>query len=129
MADAATDWSADRFKIRNIVDELNEAATVPKSLRKDLETRLVLAWGETPGSEDRSTTAWRKRQARNVYQEIQDRSNHLFLAFILAMGPTACGRSGFKNCIQALLKADADDPHILRLNVGAKELFESMASK
>lgn len=129
MADVATDWSADIAKIRHIVQELNEAGNVPKALRNDLESRLVLAWGDIAGPQDRSTTAWRKRNARNVYQDIQDESHHLFLAFILAMGPTACSRTGVKNCIKALLKADTDRPHKLRLNLVAKELFESMAIK
>ncbi len=129
MADAATEWSADLSKIRDIVQGLNEARTVPKPLRNDLESRLVLAWGGIPGPEDRSTTAWRKRNARNVYQEIQDESHHLFLAFTLAMGPTACSRTGFKNCVQALLKADKDRPHELRLDLEAKEFFESIAIK
>jgi len=129
MADAATEWSADISKIRNIVQEMNEAGNVPKFLRNDLESRLVLAWGDIAGPEDRSTTAWRKRNARNVYQDIQDESNHLFLGFVLAMGPTACSRTGIKDFIKALLKADTDRPHKLRLNLGAKELFESMAIK
>ena len=129
MADTATEWSADLSKIRDMVQRLNEAHTVPKSLRNDLESRLILAWGEIPGPDDRSTTAWRKRNAKNVYQEIQDESHHLFLAFALAMGPTACSRTGFKDCVQALLKADKDKPHELLLDLEAKELFETIAIK
>ena len=129
MADAAIDWSADIAKFRHIVQELNEAGNVPKARRNDLESRLVLAWGDIADPQDQSTTAWRKRNARNVYQEIQDKSHHLFLAFVLAMGPTACSKTGIKNCIKVLLKADTDRPHKLRLNLGAKELFESMAIK
>ena len=45
------------------------------------------------------------------------------------MGPTACSRTGFQNCVKAILKADADNLYKLRLNLGAKELFESMAIK
>ena len=127
MANAAAEWSADVSKVRDIVQGLNEARTIPKSFRNDLESRLVLAWGEIPDPQDQSTTAWRKRNARSIYQEIQDESHHLFLAFVLAMGPTACSRTGFKKCVQALLKADT--PHNLRLSLKAKELFESIAIK
>ena len=129
MTDATTEWSADVSKIQDVVRELNEARNIPKSLRVDLENRLVLAWGEIPDPQDQSTTAWRKRNARNIYQEIQDESQHLFLAFVLAMGPPACSKSGFKKCVQALLKAEEDTPHKLQLNLKAKELFESIANK
>ena len=43
------------------------------------------------------------------------------------MGPTVCSRAGFKNCDQALLKADKNGRQELQLNLEAKELFESIA--
>ncbi|KAL2041527.1 hypothetical protein N7G274_005909 [Stereocaulon virgatum] len=129
MADAGIEWMADISKIQDIAQGLNETGKVPRSLKDDLESRLVLAWGAIPGPRDRSKTAWRRRNTQNMYQEIQDESHHLFLTFILAMGTTACSRSGFKNCVQALLKADKDKPYRLRLNPEAKELFEYIAIK
>ena len=126
MADPAIEWSADILKIQDTAQALNEAGNVPKPLRNDLESRLVLAWGESADLQDQSTTAWRKRNAQNIYQEIQDENHHLFLAFMLAMGPTACSRTGFKNGVQALLKADKNGRQKLQLNLEAKELFESI---
>ncbi len=127
MADPAMEWRADILKIQDTAQVLNEAGNVPKPLRNDLESRLVLAWGESADLADQSTTAWRKRNAQNIYEEIQDENHHLFLAFILAMGPTACSRTGFKNCVQALLKADRNGRQKLQLNLEAKELFKSIA--
>ena len=127
MADLATEWRADILRIQHTAQALNEAGNVLKSLRNDLESRLVLAWGESADLQDQSTTAWRKRNAQNIYQEVQDENHHLFLAFILAMGPTACSRTGFKTCVQALLKADRNGRQKLQLNREAKELFESTA--
>lgn len=127
MAHPVVQWTADILKVQDIAQVLNEAGNVPKSLRNDLESRLVLAWGEIADSQEQSTTAWRKRNAQNIYLEIQDENHHLFLAFILAMGPTACSRAGFRNCVQALLKADKNGRQKLQLNPEAKELFESIA--
>lgn len=127
MADPMIAWRADIAKIKDTAQALNEAGNVPKSLRNDLESRLVLAWGENTDLSDQSTTAWRKRNAQNIYREIQDENHHLFLAFILAMGPTACSRTGFKDCVQALLKADKSGRQKLQLDLEAKELFESIA--
>ena len=128
MTDATNEWSADVSRIQDVLHESNEARNIPKSLRDDLENRLVLAWGEIHDPQDQSTTGWRKRNARNIYREIQDESQHLFIAFVLAMRPTACSRSGFKRCVQALLKAE-DRANKLQLNLKAKELFESIATK
>ena len=127
MADPGIKWRADILKVQDIAQALNEAGNIPQSLRDDLESRLVLAWGGVADSQDQSTTAWRKRNAQKIYLEIQDETHHLFLAFILAMGPTACSRTGFKNCVQVLLKADKDGRQELKLNLDAKELFESIA--
>jgi len=46
MADATIEWSVEFSRIQDIVQGLNEAGNVPKSLRNDLESRLALAWGE-----------------------------------------------------------------------------------
>ena len=127
MADPAMEWRADILKIQDTAQALNEAGNVPKPFRNDLESRLVLAWGESANLSDHSTTAWRKKNAQSIYEEIQDENHHLFLAFILTMGPTACCRTGFKNCVQALLKADKNGRQKLQLNLEAKELFESIA--
>ena len=127
MAATTAEWTADESRIRDVIQELNQARNIPRSLRDDLESRLVLAWGETPDPQDRSTTAWRKRHAMNMYQQIQGENQHLFLAFVLVVGPTACGRAGFKNFVQSLLTADEDRPLKLRLSRKAKEMFESMA--
>lgn len=87
----------------------------------------MLAWGENSDLSDQLTTAWRKRNAQNIYQDIQDENHYLFLAFILAMGPMACSRTGFKDCVQAVLKADKSGRQKLQLDLEAKELFESIA--
>jgi len=127
MADPEIEWRADISKVHDTAQALNKAGNVPKSLRTDLESRLVLAWGKKEDLPNQSTTAWRKRNAQNIYQEIQDENHHLFLAFILAMGPTACSRTGFKDCVQTLLKADRSGRRKLQLDLDAKELFESIA--
>lgn len=50
MADPVVQWTANILKVQDIAQVLNEAGNVPKSLRNDLESRLVLAWGETADS-------------------------------------------------------------------------------
>ncbi|KAL9038916.1 MAG: hypothetical protein Q9214_005092 [Letrouitia sp. 1 TL-2023] len=129
MTDLAVQWEADILKIQDTARALNEAGDVPKPLRNHLESRLILAWEERANPPDQPTTAWRKRNAQNIYREIQDENHHLFLAFILAMGPTACSRTGFKNCVETLLKADKNRRQKLHLNLEAKGLFESIAMR
>ena len=62
-----------------------------------------------------------------IYQEVQSENQHLFLAFVLAVAPTTCGRTGFRNFVQSLLTADEDRPLRLQLGERANEMFESMA--
>ncbi|KAI0619218.1 hypothetical protein TUN199_08780 [Pyrenophora tritici-repentis] len=90
-------------KIREQTSELNKSGLTTSDL-KILKKRLVFAWGESGQGESGHTTAWRNNHARERYIRIQDTSAHLFLAVILAIGPTECGLKPFENVHHHLLR-------------------------
>ncbi|OBT57889.1 hypothetical protein VE04_02109 [Pseudogymnoascus sp. 24MN13] len=110
---------------------INDMTRVDQELLKN--RRLDLIWGdlivEKADSQDAQLRTWRKSRARRVYREIQDTSDHLFLAFVLAIPPTECVKKSFDNVMEYLIRLESYEPYRLNLNPAAKSFFESTAAE
>lgn len=111
--------------IKNVAREYNSSGLpkIPVKIRKTLRDRLTLAWVANPRRV--ASTNWRNVRARDVYQEVQSSSSHLFLAFLSVVSPTTCSKQGFEKIVAKLL--DSTISVKLQLNVEAKEFFRSVA--
>lgn len=94
------------------------------------DNRLKLIWGEPdkrPDGEGLSATTWRRARARRIYAEIQNLSNHLFLAFILVIPPTTCTKASFNGVLEYLTRLESYEQYHLDLSSSTKKFFESTA--
>ncbi|KAE8162677.1 hypothetical protein BDV40DRAFT_264835 [Aspergillus tamarii] len=92
--------------------------------------RLWLIWGdhdETTRTSKISVTVWRRTRARNAYREIQDASNHLFLAVALSVTPTSCGKTTFRPILDYLTSLSNYESFSFLLSSSAKAIFETTA--
>ncbi|KAL5365870.1 hypothetical protein BJX96DRAFT_180225 [Aspergillus floccosus] len=92
--------------------------------------RLWLVWGdheEATKTSKISVTVWRRSRARRAYQEIQEASNHLFLAVVLSLTPTQCGKTAFQPILGYLTGLNNYDSFKFCLNSSAKATFETAA--
>jgi len=102
---------------------------VLKSNRRERElSRLELIWCEELDSQDPTATIWRRSRARQLYREIQDADEHLFLAFVLAISPTECIKKSFGNTMEYLGRLENYEQYRLKLGQAAKGFFESTAA-
>jgi hypothetical protein len=96
--------------------------------RNLLKTRLQITWAEgnevqpVPGA-----TTWRRSRAREIYTEIQEASEHLFLAAILVITPTDCSKKSINNILDGLLRIENYEPFHLNLSPTAKKFLETTA--
>jgi hypothetical protein len=96
--------------------------------RNLLETRLQITWGEV--KEEHlvlGATAWRKSRAREIYTEIQEASEHLFLAATLVVTPTDCSKKSISNILDDLLRIESYESFHLNLSPTTKKFFETTA--
>jgi hypothetical protein len=100
-----------------------------KNSRSERISRLDLIWCEELDPEDSGATLWRRSRARQLYREIQDADEHLFLAFVLAISPTECIKKSFGKTMEYLSRLENYEPYRLKLNHAAKKFFESTAAE
>ncbi len=62
-----------------------------------------------------------------MYLEAQDLNPHLCLAFVSVVTPTTCSTPNFQTIVADLLQFDKENPVRLKLNIEAKNFFESVA--
>lgn len=71
-----------------------------------LTTRLTFLWGPVqPNANEvarNEVTKWRHGRSRQVYEEVQDIDNHLFLAVVLSVNPTECAQRKFQPVVNHL---------------------------
>lgn len=93
------------------------------------KNRLDFVWGELVGSavSQGSGTKARKAKARRAYEKIQTANDHLFLAVLLVVPPTHCGKRSFDEVLEHLLRLEGFEPY--NLGLGAKNFFESTAAQ
>jgi hypothetical protein len=92
--------------------------------------RLSFVWddsNEAPAG--KGSTIWRKARARRAYTTIQNTSEHLFLAVILAIPPTECAKTSFDGVLDNLVHLQNYEPYYLNLGPAAKSFFESTAAE
>jgi hypothetical protein len=141
-------------KTRILLGKVDQKA---KSIKRDgidindlekLKTRLTFAWGKEPQAQADAEDAedaegvevakvaeasaiavkrWRDRSVRRAYSNVQDRNCHLFLPFVLAVNPTDCSASHFKEALWFFLHEQKYTSYRLRLGPGDKESLESIA--
>jgi len=100
-----------------------------KNNRRERELScLELIWCEELDSQDSTATIWQRSRARQLYREIQDADEHLFLAFVLAISPTEYIKKSFGNTMEYLGRLENYKPYRLKLSQAAKRFFESTAA-
>jgi len=100
-----------------------------KSSRRERElSRLELVWCDELDPQDPTATIWRRSRARQLYREIQDADEHLFLAFVLAISPTECIKKSFGNTMEYLGRLENYEKYRLKLGQAAQRFFESTAA-
>jgi len=98
--------------------------------RENLKERLRFTWTEAPDDNlATAVTAWRKTTARKAYRAIQDASDHLFLAVILAITPTECSKPSFKKVKELLLSLKSYEVYQTNMDFEEKHHFESTAAE
>lgn len=98
--------------------------------RKVLKTgRLCFVWEESLGSCEVTVTTWRKSRARRSYREIQEVSSHLFLAVLLVITPTDCGKTSFEPTLNYLTSLKNYENYHYDLNSAAQKFIESTAAE
>lgn len=96
--------------------------------RENLKERFRFTWTEAPDDAiATAVTAWRKTTACKAYQDIQDASDHLFLAVILAITPTKCSKPVFKKVKESFLSLKSYKIYQINLDFKEKHRFESTA--
>jgi hypothetical protein len=97
---------------------------------ENLKDRLKFVWDESPNDrEATSVTKWRKAKARKAYADIQDASNHLFLAVLLAISPTECAKPSFKRVRDSLVALRSYADYQLDIDPAEKHFFDSTAAE
>ncbi|EDN02505.1 hypothetical protein I7I51_07499 [Histoplasma capsulatum] len=100
--------------------------------KDNLKSRLSFVWKESDEHSLRrgtSVTTWRQNRARRTYRAIQEADNHLFLAVLLAIPPTECGKTRFDNTTEYLLKLGDYRSYHMELSLATKRFFESTAAE
>lgn len=96
------------------------------------QRRLCFIWEEPeePREQSRtSVTKWRRSRARHAYREIQDASNHLFLAAVLVVTPTECGKTSFQRVLDRLVGLESYDQYHFHVSSVAQKFLESTAAE
>jgi hypothetical protein len=100
-----------------------------KKNRREREiSRLELIWCEELDSHDRTATVWRRSRARQLYREVQDLDEYLFLAFVLTISPTECIKKSFGVTVEYLGRLEDYEPYRLQLSQVDRGFFESTAA-
>jgi hypothetical protein len=99
-----------------------------------LEKRLSSVWGEPeeadPHADDPAKLkTWRHTRARQVYTEIQDANDHVFLAVILVIPPSESVKTNFQNVVSYLVGLGNYEPYRLNLSSAEKKFFESTSAE
>ena len=91
-----------------------------------LKSRLEVAWGNDTSGPD--STAYRKARARRNYNRIQNKDNHIFLAFVLLVAPTECSSKGIGDSVDLICRLEDLEPYRINLKNAAKG-FQSTAKE
>lgn len=126
--EAATEHTPFAIRMRKISDKIKQLKKkgLDRKDRENLRDRLKYPWGEERNG-GTTTTTWRWGKARTTYQEIQDKSCHLFLAVILVVNPTECHKSLMVEVLDFLLSLESYQEYTFNLNFAEKPFFESIA--
>ncbi|KAF2752487.1 hypothetical protein EJ05DRAFT_321124 [Pseudovirgaria hyperparasitica] len=89
--------------------------------------RLQLAWGEVTSKS--SVSLWRKKRARQLYNEIQSMSPSLGFVVLICVTPTECAQKSFDHVMQILSRLDHYETFRLKLDSIAKRFLESTAAE
>lgn len=116
-----------RSQIQVKVGELQQAGLTHKD-QQTLNNRLNFIWSDGL-KECRPTTAWRHKEARRIYREIQDADAHLFLAVVLVITPTECVKPFVKDTLTSLTELDDYELYHFNLDLSAKRFFDSVAAE
>ena len=117
-----------RSQIQAKVGELHQDGLTYKD-QQTLKNRLDFIWSDELKEEYRPTTAWRHKEARRVYREIQDADAHLFLAVVLVITPTECVKPVVKDTLTSLTELDNYELYHFNLDLSAKRFFDSVAAE
>jgi hypothetical protein len=119
-----------------VIDKINDKVMLLKTsglITGDRDVlknrRLRFVWEESNENDTRPVTPWRHSRARSAYRRIQDVSNHLFLAVVLAITPTECGKTSFDEVLEYLGGLKDYKPYHFNLNSPAKIFFKEIAAE
>ncbi|KAF4228718.1 hypothetical protein CNMCM6805_001901 [Aspergillus fumigatiaffinis] len=122
--------------LERFINKINEKIRLLKKGELNTEDRKVLkkgrlcfVWEESLGSSEVAVTTWRKSRARRSYKEIQEVSSHLFLAVLLVVTPTDCGKTSFESTLNYLTSLENYENYHYDLNPAAQKFFESTAAE
>ena len=112
-----------RLRTKGLTHADQETLTTPP--REHGYGRLELIWSEERDSQDPVATKWRRNRARNLYKEIQEADEHLFLACVLTITPTECIKK--RDAIKDLCRLRNYQQYHLKLSQDAEDWFKSTA--
>lgn len=116
-------------KVENKVTQLQSVGLTTEDW-EIIGDRLKQVWLDPVQDSDQPTppqTRWRKGRSQKNYRQIQENSNHLFLAVVLAVPPTVCSSSQFQPVLNYWIGLRDYKNFNFTLDVGVKERFELIA--
>jgi hypothetical protein len=119
-------------RINKVLKDIGRRQTIPSNYRATLEKRLVIACkpltrqprGKVRRSRSDILSHHKQKKANNVYLEVLDEDPHLFLPFILAISPSACGTFDASELCQRLKQE-----HPIQLRNDAKIVLDDIANE
>jgi len=131
----SSDAEVNKYLVK-INDKLKQLKTIglTKNDHKILEKRLNFVWGELKETDPHASDpdklkAWRHTRAREIYTNIQDANDHMFLALILVISPSESVKTSFQNVVNYLVHPSNNKPYQLNLSSADKMFFESTSVK
>ncbi|PSN61339.1 hypothetical protein BS50DRAFT_148514 [Corynespora cassiicola Philippines] len=96
--------------------------------QKILSIRLTWLWSLCQAEKTSSKSKWRNSTAREAFADVQYKSAHLFLAFVLNVTPTTCGQRAFcEKVVKPLLHLENYDQFKFSLEPPDKSFLQKTA--
>ncbi|OJD23958.1 hypothetical protein ACJ73_04686 [Blastomyces percursus] len=105
---------------------LNSNKRMDKALVKvDEKAGQLKTMGLTIRDQDLLANRLNFSRARQAYTKIQEASDYLFLAVVLAVSPTECAQKAFDRVLEHFIRLDNYEKYSMGLDASAKRSFES----